>query len=733
MNSSLNEIEELKKQILSLKHENDRLKRHVEQHSIIFERALDAIIIFDKDTNFVDVNSAACNMFELPKEELIGRNFSDFLELVPPEKIANHVQLLKQVGALSDELLIKLDNGTIKHIEFAWTKNAFNGMDLSIMRDISIRKILERERFISEQMFKDVFNRAIDGIVIFDESRRLIDVNPAFCKSMEMRKDKLLHYTIDDFVPDEYQFKLEKIKTLLKQKGQARGNLPLLLEDGQKKIFEFTTTSNIYNNYFMSIMRDITEKRDMQIKLSKSEERFKNIFEHAMDAIVIWDDNAKIINGNPAASRLFEVNPGEMTSYNLLDFTVCNPKELNRIFSIFMEKGEIREELMFQMPNGQRKQLEFTSKKHVIDDYNMTIFRNVSNTRRMEKELRESEQKFRQIFDNAMDGIILWNEDRIIIDANTVAAEIANMEKEDFIGSCIYELVRAETALEVKTAANISDTFGENQGQILFQFVSGRERILEYASKKNIIPGTHMTLFRDITEKREMEEQLRKSDTLNVVGELAAGIAHEIRNPMTALKGFIQLLEGSVKEDFSMYFNVITSELNRIESIITEFLILAKPQAIQYKRKDMAMILKETVDLLQPQALLDNVEIDYMPGEPGQIVYGEPNQLKQVFINVLKNAIEVMPNGGTITVRTGCTPDGRIKISITDQGNGIPKDKLKKLGEPFYTTKERGTGLGLMVSYKIIEEHKGTVEVESEVGKGTTFSIFLPSYKKSIN
>lgn len=117
-------------------------------------------------------------------------------------------------------------------------------------------------------------------------------------------------------------------------------------------------------------------------------------------------------------------------------------------------------------------------------------------------------------------------------------------------------------------------------------------------------------MFRDVTERKELEERLRKSDTLHVVGELAAGIAHEIRNPMTALKGFIQLLKGSIQEgDHSLYFNVITSELKRIESIITEFLILAKPQAIMYEKKDVVRIMQDTMDLLHAQANLDNVQM----------------------------------------------------------------------------------------------------------------------------
>ncbi|KPC97955.1 Sporulation kinase E [Geobacillus sp. BCO2] len=462
----------------------------------------------------------------------------------------------------------------------------------------------------------------------------------------------------------------------------------------------------------------------MEIKLQKSEERFRAIFEQAHEAILIWDDFGCILNANPAASRTFELPLNLLVRRNLFDFVDYGDEKVKRIFSEFRRKGEIRDELTFHMPNGEDKQLEFTMKKGAIDGYHLTIFRNVSERRKIERELRESEQKFRSIFDHAMDGILLWDANHRIIDANPVVCGIFSVEKEALLGRMVVELVPERARRQLNKLFQQCQRTGEASGEVEF-FDEGKGRIIEFSLKKEVIPSVGMMMLRDVTERKEMELQLRKSDTLNVVGELAAGIAHEIRNPMTALKGFIQLLQGSIDGDYSMYFNVIMSELKRIESIITEFLVLAKPQAVQYRQNDICKIMQDTIDLISAQAMMHNVQIiaDFERGLPP--VYCEPNQLKQVFINILKNAIEVMPKGGDITVRI-VRADCYVRISITDQGCGIPKDKIKKLGEPFYTTKERGTGLGLMVSYKIIEEHQGKIEVESEVGVGTTFHITLP-------
>lgn len=380
------------------------------------------------------------------------------------------------------------------------------------------------------------------------------------------------------------------------------------------------------------------------------------------------------------------------------------------------------------MPNGQFKSLEFTVKLNSVEGYHMTIFRNVSERHAMEKSLRESEQKFRMIFEGALEGILLWNDQFQIVDINQSGQRMLQMTKEDLIGVSLHSILNDcnITDEELKEQIRNIHSEGQSDGNLSITLKTGRKKFFEFSNKLNIFSNISMTTFKDITEKLEMEEQLRKSDTLNVIGELAAGIAHEIRNPMTALKGFIQLLEGSVKEDHTMYFNVITTELSRIDSIINEFLILAKPQAVKFVEKDISQIMKETVDLLSAQAVLHNVQFNTYYEQNLPKVFCESNQMKKVFINIIKNAIEVMPKGGYITVSIQKDSAHKVHISIRDEGTGIPAHKIKKLGEPFYTTKERGTGLGLMVTYKIIEEHNGTIEVESKLGEGTVFHIYLP-------
>ncbi len=239
-----------------------------------------------------------------------------------------------------------------------------------------------------------------------------------------------------------------------------------------------------------------------------------------------------------------------------------------------------------------------------------------------------------------------------------------------------------------------------------------------------------LRIAEDITVRKEAEAILKNSEILTALGQLAAGIAHEIRNPLTSLKGFLQLMDEG-KNYSQTYGEIMLSEFERIESIVSELLLLARPQDVKYEYSNVDTIVKNVLLLLETQANMKSIEIrKSIPSNLPQIRCVE-NELKQVIINIVKNAIEATPEGGQITVSISVDYDDTLKIEIIDSGVGIPKERLDKIGQPFYTTKEKGTGLGLMVSFKIIENHAGKMTFISEPEKGTTVTIRLPIYTES--
>ncbi|MHA6481445.1 PAS domain S-box protein [Paenibacillus sp. strain BS8-2] len=235
------------------------------------------------------------------------------------------------------------------------------------------------------------------------------------------------------------------------------------------------------------------------------------------------------------------------------------------------------------------------------------------------------------------------------------------------------------------------------------------------------------SICRDMRSRNRMEELLRRSEKLTTVGQLAAGVAHEIRNPLTTLRGFLQLQQQSQKLNLQ-HVNLMLSELDRINLIVGEFLILAKPQATKFVTKDVRNVLNDVLVFLNSEAHLHNIVFHTVVTDEECRISCEENQLKQVFINLLKNAIEAMPGGGPVHISIQRKGE-RIAISITDEGVGIPEEFISKIGDPFFTAKETGTGLGIMVSQRIINSHSGTLDIQSQVNVGTSVKVTLPVLK----
>jgi PAS domain S-box-containing protein len=240
-------------------------------------------------------------------------------------------------------------------------------------------------------------------------------------------------------------------------------------------------------------------------------------------------------------------------------------------------------------------------------------------------------------------------------------------------------------------------------------------------------PYQFLAIRNDITERKQAQEVLHRQDKLAAVGQLAAGVAHEIRNPLTSMKGYTEFLQLDEKDPERLEFlTIILDEIERVNMIVEDFMVLAKPKVVELEEKNVVPVIKNVLSLLEFEARKKKVCLQLDCDEQIIQIECDENRLKQVFLNFIKNGIEAMPNGGDLYVRTHIK-DHNVQISIQDTGVGIPEDKLKKLGEPFFTTKKNGNGLGLMVSFKIIESHNGKVFIESEPNKGTTFNIFLPA------
>lgn len=232
-------------------------------------------------------------------------------------------------------------------------------------------------------------------------------------------------------------------------------------------------------------------------------------------------------------------------------------------------------------------------------------------------------------------------------------------------------------------------------------------------------------IAKDITDIRRDEERMIQSEKLSVIGHLAAAVAHEIRNPLTSLKGFVQLMSAAKKAD-EHHLQIMLNEIERINIISSELLILGKKQEVRFKEQDLHLLLKQVITLMEIQASLDNLKLTFFTDHQNPyIVFGDDIQLKQILINIIKNSFEAVNAEGVVTISLSKT-DTEAVIVIEDNGYGMEPEIIEKIGVPFYSTKERGTGIGLAVCQKIIQRHKGKMIFKSEKNVGTAVTITIP-------
>ncbi|WP_368654911.1 ATP-binding protein [Ornithinibacillus sp. 4-3] len=331
---------------------------------------------------------------------------------------------------------------------------------------------------------------------------------------------------------------------------------------------------------------------------------------------------------------------------------------------------------------------------------------------------------------NSMSHVMVWDTGGKLRYITDSMENVLGYKAEELIGKTWREIVspmdikyieqafydEGNDGLESEDSSFDVSMVNKNGQVIWFEYRLGKVH-----SKKD--ESFFITTIQELKDQQEAKNRLIQSEKLSVAGQLAAGIAHEIRNPLTSLKGFLQLLQAGVSQK-EVYYKIMYEEIEKIEAITTELLFLSKPMTNNKKEESVQSMINDVIILLRLQAKLNNIVIETQIDEDYSI-FCDRSQMKQVFINLIKNAIEVSEADTKVVVISRKKEDC-IEIDVVDEGPGIPESIIHKIGEPFFTTRNGGTGLGIMITKQILKHHESKLEILSNESKGTIFRICFP-------
>jgi PAS domain S-box-containing protein len=360
-----------------------------------------------------------------------------------------------------------------------------------------------------------------------------------------------------------------------------------------------------------------------------------------------------------------------------------------------------------------------------------------------EDNLRQSESQFRALFENALDAVLIANDQGAYVDANPAACDLLGLSYNEVIGRTINAFTEQDDPVAASGMLQQFLKEGRMRGELRLRRADGNVVEVEFSATANFLPGRHLALLRDVTERRNLEEQLRQSQKLESVGMLAGGIAHDFNNILTVIMGYSDLaLKGLDNGDPLVgYVEGIEKAATRAALLTRQLLAFSRKQVLQPKVLDLNSVIAN-IDKMLGLLVGDDMELCTSPGVGLGSVKADPGQIGQVILNLVVNARDAMPKGGKITLETaniyldesyarqhiGVEPGWYAMLAVTDTGQGMDVDTQRNIFEPFFTTKEqgKGTGLGLSTVYGIVKQSGGNIWVYSEVGLGTTFKIYFP-------
>jgi PAS domain S-box-containing protein len=474
-------------------------------------------------------------------------------------------------------------------------------------------------------------------------------------------------------------------------------------------------------------------------ELLTSRLRMESILHSAMDAIITVDDAQRILLFNESAERMFQCPAREAIGQTLDKFIPARFHDAHRHHvQTFGESGVTSRRMgelgavMGLRGSGEEFPVE-AAISHISvhgKKFYTVILRDVTERKRGERLLRQSEERYRRLISVSPLAIIVMRGERVIFVNDAGIKLFGAVKADEILGKSALELFHPHS--HALMGERLNEVMVDAEVPIAEEKIitmDGRTLEVEVSSGKFVDEEgpALVKMMRDVGERKRLQEQLRRTERIAELGTVASGMAHEIGTPMNVILGRAEYLMERVKDEpIKKGLQTIVAQVERITKVVSQLLSFARRRTPNRRALDLKDVIENSVEIFHERLARNQIQVE-LALEPCPPVHADVDQMSQVLINLIMNAVHAMPAGGLL--RISVLPAGdMVKLTVADTGHGIPPDVVGQVFDPFFTTKEfgKGTGLGLTVVKGILEEHGGSIAVQSEQGKGTAFTILLP-------
>jgi two-component system, cell cycle sensor histidine kinase and response regulator CckA len=765
------------------------LEANERQLRTIIRTAHDGFWLLDAHGRFLEVNDMACRMTGFSREELLQLRIQDLEASESPAEIAVHQARIRSRGWDHFQTRLRRKDGGVFDAELSVNfLEQGGGRFVAFCRDITDRKQAEAALQASEQRYRALFEAGSDAIFLGDitpdgVAGNFIEVNELACQRLGYTREELLQKSPLQIDPCMDPVRLCELLEQLRTQGSIVFQTEHRAKDGRRipveiscRLFEREGKPMV-----LSIARDLTERAAAEAALQSRQVELSAIYDHAPIVMCLLDEELRIVRINRAGSQFAGRPEAELLGLRSGELLGCinTPNELGGCgCGVPCEQCALHGAMKHSLATGQshlgletRPRLKrdnriqecsvlVSTARLVIDGTPRVLLcaEDATARRQAEAALRESERRFRDMMENVQLVAVIQDGQGRILFCNEHLLRLAGWQRDEVLGHDYFEVfIPAEQQQHMRQVAGSvlgGTPVPHFENEIITR--KGERRLIAWnnTSLKNVagqIVGI-ASIGEDITGRRQLEAQLRQAQKMEAIGQLAGGVAHDFNNILAATMLSLELLmmDASLSAETQLTLKELMAHAQRAAGLTRQLLLFSRRSVMQVQALDVNEVVEHLLKMLR-RLIGEHIQLEWHAKSQLPHVMADAGMLEQVVMNLVVNARDAMAKGGQLTLATdalelgpeqarqiqgfpAACPGRFVCLAVTDTGCGMDDTVLKRIFEPFFTTKEagKGTGLGLATVYGIVGQHQGWVTVESQVGKGSSFRVYLPAAEKPV-